>query len=119
MNQKLTSDQPLVPPFTYGATEPNSPVSSPTPSPQGSPVSTDAPIGIGGSSVFPESTRLISAPSIPNKPFESIYESAKPLPHVEPLPTPGAGAGTPSAPGPRSSGLGNSAINGPLPGWTE
>jgi hypothetical protein len=104
-----------IPDFTY---DPSSSLAT-SDNNSGEVLATDQPTTISGSSIFPESTRIVSAPAIPDLPYDAIFNPTKPLPHVEPWPTPAPGAGSPAAASPRSAGLGSSAYSSGLEGWDK
>jgi hypothetical protein len=92
-------------PFVYGAPQPNSPVAAPSGTDQGEPVALDPTV-----SNFPDS-------AVPLVGGHSICGAAHEIVPPAPLPTPGGGAGSPSAPSRASGGLGSSAYSSGLEGF--
>jgi len=76
---------------------------------------TTKPIGISGSSINPESTRVVSISAPPDLPYESIYTAPPLRPVTFPVVPPVGVAGSPLPAGSRSAGLGSSAYDTFIP----
>ena len=73
--------------------------------------------GIGGNSLFAESTRNTSGPLAPNLPFEAVYREKPLRPVTFPQTVPVASIGSPAPGANYNGGLGSSAYSSPLPGF--